>query len=58
MLRKVRTYLDMIRFPHTVFALPFALMGAVPAVGGIPSADKLFQGLSPNTTPEPSDAWR
>jgi 4-hydroxybenzoate polyprenyltransferase len=42
MLRKVRTYLEMIRFPHTVFALPFALMGAVLAAGGIPPRDKLL----------------
>ena len=42
MLHKVRTYLEMIRFSHTVFALPFALMGAVLAAGGIPPYDKLF----------------
>jgi 4-hydroxybenzoate polyprenyltransferase len=42
MLQKVRTYLEMIRFSHTVFALPFALMGAVLAAGGIPSGDKLL----------------
>jgi 4-hydroxybenzoate polyprenyltransferase len=32
----------MIRFSHTVFALPFALMGAVLAAGGIPSGKALF----------------
>ena len=37
MLQKARTYLEMIRFSHTVFALPFAFMGAVLAAGGIPS---------------------
>ncbi len=42
MLLKLRTYLEMIRFSHTVFALPFALMGAVLAAGGIPSGDKLL----------------
>jgi 4-hydroxybenzoate polyprenyltransferase len=42
MLQKLRTYLEMIRFSHTVFALPFAFMGAVLAGGGIPSADRLF----------------
>ncbi|MBI4198903.1 MAG: UbiA family prenyltransferase [Chloroflexi bacterium] len=42
MLAKLRTYLVMIRFSHTVFALPFALMGAVLAAGGIPSRDKLL----------------
>ena len=42
MLEKLRTFLEMIRFSHTVFALPFALMGAVLAAGGIPSRDKLL----------------
>lgn len=32
----------MIKFPHTVFALPFALMGAVLAARGIPAAHKVF----------------
>ncbi len=35
MIEKLRTYLEMIRFSHTVFALPFALMGAVLAAGVI-----------------------
>lgn len=42
MREKLTTYLEMIRFSHTVFALPFALMGAVLAAGGIPSGDKLL----------------
>jgi len=42
MLQTVGTYLEMIRFSHTVFALPFALMGAVLAAGGIPSGKTLF----------------
>jgi 4-hydroxybenzoate polyprenyltransferase len=42
MLQKLRTYLGMIRFSHTVFALPFAFMGAVLAARGIPSTDKLL----------------
>jgi 4-hydroxybenzoate polyprenyltransferase len=42
MLQKLRTYLEMVRFPHTVFALPFALMGAVLAAGGVPPGDKLW----------------
>ncbi len=41
MLQKLRTYLEMIRFSHTVFALPFALMGAVLAAGGIPAGRAL-----------------
>jgi 4-hydroxybenzoate polyprenyltransferase len=31
----------MIRFSHTVFALPFAFMGAILAAGGIPPGEKL-----------------
>jgi 4-hydroxybenzoate polyprenyltransferase len=42
MLQKLRTYLEMIRFPHTVFALPFAFMGAILAAGGIPPGDKIL----------------
>jgi len=40
-LSTVRTYLEMIRFAHTLFALPFAFMGAILAAGGIPSARTL-----------------
>lgn len=36
MLRKVAELLEMIKFKHTVFALPFALMGAFLAAGGPP----------------------
>jgi len=42
MWRKLRTFLEMIRFPHTVFALPFAFMGAVLAAGGVPPGDRLL----------------
>jgi 4-hydroxybenzoate polyprenyltransferase len=42
MLHKARTYLEMIRFSHTVFALPFAFMGAMLAAGGVPSGRKIF----------------
>ena len=38
---KVRVYSEWVKFPHTVFALPFALMGAVLAARGIPSARTL-----------------
>jgi len=41
MLATIRTYLEMIRFSHTLFALPFAFMGAVLAAGGIPSGRQL-----------------
>lgn len=33
-LRRVRDYLELVRFSHTLFALPFALMGAVLAAFG------------------------
>lgn len=33
---KVRVYSEWVKFPHTIFALPFALMGAVLAARGIP----------------------
>jgi 4-hydroxybenzoate polyprenyltransferase len=36
MLAKTRVFLDMIRFEHTVFALPFAYLGMVLAAGGWP----------------------
>jgi 4-hydroxybenzoate polyprenyltransferase len=37
MLEKISTMLEMIKFKHTVFAMPFALTGAFLAVRGIPS---------------------
>ncbi len=42
MMQTLRNLLNMIKFPHTVFALPFALMGALLAAKGLPPADKLF----------------
>ncbi|MFQ3548364.1 MAG: 4-hydroxybenzoate octaprenyltransferase [Armatimonadota bacterium] len=36
MLNKIRIYLEMIKFEHTVFALPFALAAAFVASNGIP----------------------
>ena len=38
MLKKISILLEMIKFKHTVFALPFALMGAFLAAGGVPEA--------------------
>ncbi|MCX7717356.1 MAG: putative 4-hydroxybenzoate polyprenyltransferase [Candidatus Sumerlaeaceae bacterium] len=35
-LRQTATVLEMIKFQHTVFALPFALIGALLAAGGLP----------------------
>ena len=34
---KLRTTLEMIKFEHTLFALPFAFLGAVLAAGGLPT---------------------
>ncbi len=42
MLAKLRVYLEMIRFAHTMFALPFAFMGAILAAGGIPPGRTLW----------------
>ena len=36
MLRKISLLLEMIKFKHTVFALPFAFMGAFLGKGGVP----------------------
>jgi 4-hydroxybenzoate polyprenyltransferase len=36
LLEKLRTTLEMIKFEHTLFALPFAFLGAVLAAGGLP----------------------
>ncbi|MCA1580989.1 MAG: putative 4-hydroxybenzoate polyprenyltransferase [Acidobacteria bacterium] len=38
LVRSVRTTLEMIKFSHTLFALPFALLSAVLAARGLPSA--------------------
>ncbi|WP_456434551.1 UbiA-like polyprenyltransferase [Thermosulfuriphilus sp.] len=38
-MRKIRLLLEMIKFEHTIFALPFAFMGAVLAARGLPPAD-------------------
>jgi 4-hydroxybenzoate polyprenyltransferase len=37
MLNKIKIFLEMIKFPHTVFALPFAFTGAVLAARGLPT---------------------
>lgn len=41
-LEKLRVFLEMIKFSHTVFALPFAFTGAVLAAGGLPSGQQAF----------------
>jgi 4-hydroxybenzoate polyprenyltransferase len=40
--RKIATILEMIKFSHTVFALPFAVMSAFLAAEGFPSVRQLF----------------
>jgi 4-hydroxybenzoate polyprenyltransferase len=40
--QKLRITLDMIRFEHTIFALPFALIGAMLAGPGVPSTRQLL----------------
>jgi len=42
LIRKITVFLEMIKFSHTVFALPFALTGAVLAAGGLPEVRRLF----------------
>src|SRR3954468_22220725 len=37
-----RLYYRLVKFEHTIFALPFAYVGAFLAVGGIPSAHDLL----------------
>lgn len=37
-IRKIGIFLEMIKFSHTIFALPFALTGALLAAGGLPTA--------------------
>jgi 4-hydroxybenzoate polyprenyltransferase len=39
---RIRIFLEMIKFSHTIFALPFALTGAILAAQGIPSIHQLF----------------
>src|SRR5207248_2152653 len=40
-MRLARLYYRLVKFEHTIFALPFAYVGAFLAVGGIPSAHAL-----------------
>lgn len=42
LLAKLKIFLEMIKFSHTIFALPFALTGALLAARGLPSAGQLF----------------
>ena len=40
--RKARVFLEMIKFSHTVFALPFAFTGALLAAGGLPTVSQVL----------------
>jgi 4-hydroxybenzoate polyprenyltransferase len=42
MLGRIGVYLEMVKVAHTVFALPFALMGAFLAAGGMPAGRTVF----------------
>jgi len=42
LLRKITVFLEMIKFSHTIFALPFALTGALLAARGLPSGTQLL----------------
>jgi len=41
-LKKLRIFLEMIKFEHTIFALPFAYLGAFLAANGVPSPADLW----------------
>src|SRR5215218_7670711 len=41
-MRLARLYYRLVKFEHTIFALPFAYVGAFLAVGGVPSAHDLI----------------
>ena len=42
MFEKIALYLKMIKFSHSIFALPFAFTAALMAASGIPSAKQIF----------------
>ena len=42
LLRKIGTTLEMIKWEHSIFVLPFAMIGAMLAAGGWPPAVKVF----------------
>lgn len=41
-LHKISVFMEMIKFAHTIFALPFALSGALLAIRGLPSGQQLL----------------
>lgn len=42
MLRKLKIYAELIKFEHTIFALPFAIASVFVVYKGLPELDKLF----------------
>ena len=42
MFQKLKVILEMIKFPHTVFALPFAFTAAILAANGLPAWNKIL----------------
>lgn len=42
MLKKIKTFAEMIKFEHTIFALPFAYLGAFLAYKKVPTAGQVF----------------
>ncbi|MGI6119785.1 MAG: UbiA-like polyprenyltransferase [Desulfosporosinus sp.] len=41
-MEKLKVFFEMIKFEHTIFALPFAYLGAFLAANGVPGISKLF----------------
>lgn len=42
MINKIKTYLELIKFSHTIFAIPFGLSAVFIIQNGIPSVEKIF----------------
>ena len=42
LLTKIKLFLELIKFEHTIFALPFAYLGMVLAAGGLPTFHQFF----------------
>ena len=59
--RRITVFLEMIKFSHTLFALPFAFTGALLAARGLPSARQvlwiLLAMVGARTAATPS-CWR
>lgn len=42
LIEKIKLFLELIKFEHTIFALPFAYLGMVLAAGGLPTFHQFF----------------